>query len=354
MIPKSRLFIVFLTLSLQACDKKDGSDSGTAYSFTSSANTTLTSSTISSGVARFLSEMLRLHQGDYDQNGSRTLNKPNGLSQASTAPAVCTDSVCYTPTSLTGKYFGVGLLIQSNNSGMTAYFGDDAWSDVTATSTMYDFDFTTPVSKTGDLICCGGTGDLSSENTYFSDVSYLFAYIDATFTVTSANGESGTALGEHKIRFIFADEAIATAKRGDLMVYDTTDELYKWMDILGNLTETRPNAPITMNSSVTDWTNPWGTTAGNQSIPVFYVQLNEPASGGVFETSETELKTAGKTYSFDFDANGFIVLPTVLKTDAAQIYDLRTLLGLIHVQGLPHSDYELGAAGKTTLTITGP
>lgn len=307
------------------------SNSNSSYNFSTSSKATLKSTSLSSRV-------------EFSEVGRRA-----------TEPANCTDNVCYTPTSLTGKYFGTGLMIQGGGQGMNAYFGQEGWSSITASSKTYDFDFKTPVTHTGNLVCCAGNGDLTSENTYFSDAIYLFAYLDATFTIPSGSGASGDAIGTHVVRFIFANDVISTAKRGDLM-YKDTDNTFKWMDsTTGALSSTRPTSPITMDTNVVNWTNPYGTDKGNQEIPVINTAIAAPASGGVFQVKESELKIEGRTYSYDFPSAGLIFFATVLKTDIGVLSSRQQVLSKIHLQGLPHSKYQMSSsAGTTTLTITEP
>lgn len=316
-----------------ACgDDRKGGGPGKSYNFTVSSAARLKSTDVSS-----------------------TARIGNPSTMFSSAPANCTDNVCFTPTALTGKYFGVGLMIQSGGNGMNAYFGQESWSGITAASTSYDFDFNTPITETGTLVCCTGTGDLSSENTYFSDAIYLFGYLDATFEVAADSGANGDAIGPHTVRFILADDAIESAKRGDLM-YKDADTTFKWMDSTdsGTLSATRPTSPVTMNSSVVSWSNPYGDDKGNSTIPVISTLIAEPESGGVHQVSESELKTADRTYTYDFPVNGFIFFPTVLRSDIGMLSSKKELLSRIHLQGLPHTEYEMGSAGSTVLTISEP
>jgi hypothetical protein len=286
----------------------------------------------------------------------------SGLALA-TGPTLCSSVVCFTPTSLTGKYYGTGFLIQSAGNGMVAYFGQDNWSSITGTSKTYSFDTSSPTTNSGSLYCCNGTGDLSSENTYISDAIYLFAYLDATFTVTGVTGNTSMNR-EFTVRFILADDAIATAKRGDLMLKDPNDGVFKWMDPSisaggnvgnGTLVITRPSSPITMNASVKDWTNPFGAGQGNQSIPVIYAPL-APESGEVYQVSENDLNESGKTYTYNFDPTNFVMFPTFQTADKNSLYSYVQLLSNIHLGGLPHSGQSMGVGNpaSTVLKVTGP
>jgi hypothetical protein len=296
-----------------------GSGNGDSYNFSARASTMLTSTTLT--VMNALSS-----------SPVKTRALPNN----------CTDNVCFTPSALTGKYFGTGLMIQSGGSGMNAYFGQDEWSSITSASPTYDFDFETPTTQTGDLRCCVGSGDLASGSSYFSDAIYLFAYFDATFTVP-AGGATGTAVGIHTVRFILADGAV-------------TDTTFKWVDSTnGTLSTNRSSVtPVRMNTEVTNWVNPFGETKGNQTIPVIGTGIADAVAGGVNVVTEDELKTEGRTYTYDFPGEGFIFFPTVLNADIGVLSSRLELLKRIHVQGLPHSQYEMGSAGTTTLTITEP
>ena len=280
-----------------------------------------------------------------------------------TGPALCSSVVCFTPTSLTGKYFGTGFLIQSNGNGMVAYFGQDNWSSITATSEKYSFDTASPTTHSGSLFCCNGSGDLTSSNTYISDAIYLFAYLDATFTVSGVT--SNTSMNrEFTVRFILADDAVASAKRGDLMLKDPADNVFKWRDPStsaggitgqGTLVTTRPSSPVTMNTSVQNWTNPNGTDKGNQTIPVINAPLL-PTSGEVYQVNESDLNVAGKTYTYNFDPTNFVMFPTFQTADKNSLHSYFQLLSNIHLAGLPHSGQPLGVGNpaSTTLTVTGP
>ncbi len=272
------------------------------------------------------------------------------------SPPSCVDNICLTPTELTGKYYAVGLMIQSGGNGMNAYFGQDQWSDITGTSPTFDFSFKSPITQAGDLICCTSEGDLSGDNTYFSDAIYLFGYIDATFTIAADSGAHGDAVGTHTVRFVLADDSISGGKRGDLLIKDA--EEFKWMDAAGALSTSRPADAITMNEDVVAFPDPYGDGKGTIAIPIIRTSVNAPASGEVFQVSEEELKIADRTYSFDFNASGFVWFPTLLQNDIGMLESRKALLSKIHMQGLPHSQYgdggAYGASGDTTLTITAP
>lgn len=307
-----------------------GGSPGTSYSFTATSKNALKSGSVTTSA--------RLD--------------PSGIASSS-LPASCTDNLCFTPVTLTGKYYGMGLMMQVEGSGMNAYFGQDSWSSISGTSPQYEFNSALPITHTGNLTCCAGTGTFGS-NSYFSDVLYLFATLDSTFTVSASTGASGTAVGTHSVRFVLSDDAVTLAKRGDILYRDTDGE-YKWVDnSSGSLTLTRPTTPVTMNTKVSNWVNPYDSTKGQQHIPVISSSIADSANGK-HVVSEESLKVSGKSYVFDFPAAGLIFLPTVLKTDASILSSRLTLLQQIHIQGLPHSGYVGGSAlGSTTLTILTP
>ena len=280
-------------------------------------------------------------------------------------PTLCSSVVCFTPTKLTGTYYGTGFLIQSSGSGLVAYFGQDSWSSITGTSASYNFDSATPVTNAGNLTCCGGTGDLASENTYISDAIYLFGYLDATFTVSGVTGNTSMNR-EFTVRFVMADGAISGGIRGDVLLKDPSDGVFKWIDKSvsaggnvgdGTLVSTRPTTPVTMDSSVTAWTNPFGTSQGNQTIPVIYAPILPESGTGVFQISETDLSTTGKVYNYKFDPTNFVMFPTLQRSsDINMIYSYTQLLSKIHLGGLPHSQQTkgVGSPAGTVLTVTGP
>jgi hypothetical protein len=319
---------------LVACEmdeKKDGGEKK-SYSFTTTSKVEIKSSSFG-----------------LTNNLHTSASNPYALTTA--APPMCKDNVCFTPTQLTGKYYGVGLMIQSNNSGMMAYFGQDSWSGITSASKSYNFDFQNPISESGNLVCCTSEGDLANGNSYFSDAVYMFGYFDVTFEIPSSSGANGDAIGTHTIRFVLADDAVDQAKRGDLLYSDAGT--FKWMDSEGVLSTTRPTAPITMDAGVVNWSNPYGDK-GNQSIPVINSMLEEATGGGVNIVTEDELKIQGRTYSFDFQADGFIAFPTLLRNDIGMLDSRKKLMSLVHIQGLPHSKYNMGSSATSKLTISGP
>lgn len=327
------LTLLILTATLPACDMDDKKEGGekSSYAFTSASSIQLKSSSFAF------------------RDDSLFVNPSKKMTTAE--PPMCKDNICFTPSQLTGKYYGVGLMIQSENSGMMAYFGQDSWSGITSSSTSYDFNFNSPISTSGDLICCTGQGNLANGESYFSDAVYMFGYIDATFTIPSSSGANGDAVGTHTIRFVLADGAVSDAKRGDLLYGD--GGTFKWMDDAGVLTTTRPSNPITLDTNVVSWTNPFGDK-GNQSIPVINAALEDSATGGPNVVTEDELKIVGRNYSFDFQADGFIAFPTLLKTDIGMLDSRKKLMSSIHIQGLPHSKYNMGATASSKLVITGP
>jgi hypothetical protein len=326
------LSLLSTSIALTACDmddKKDGEKS--SYSFTSPSSIQLKSSSFG------------LLEDSFFASSTQKLTTAE--------PPMCKDNICFTPTQLTGKYYGVGLMIQSDNSGMMAYFGQDSWSGITSSSTSYNFNFNSPVSNTGNLVCCTGQGDLSNGTSYFSDAVYMFGYVDATFTIPSTSGANGDAVGTHTVRFVLAEGAVSDAKRGDILYFDAG--AFKWMDNEGVLSSTRPTNPITQDTGVVNWTNPFGDK-GNQTIPTIGAALEAAADGGVNVVTEDELKISGRTYSFDFQADGFISFPTLLRTDIGMLDSKKKLLSSVHIQGLPHSKYNMGSTAKSKLVVTGP
>jgi hypothetical protein len=325
--------ILLASLVFISCSEKDGSGGGMdkIYDFTSTVTGVLKSASLAPSIS-----------SDVETE----------------ANTFCSSVFCATPSDITGKYFATGLLIQSNGSGLSAYFGQTSWSQIDANSPMYNFSLSSPVSNSGNLFCCAGSGDLAGANTYYSDVSYLMAYMDITFTLTSGMGVHGAAVGTHTVRVIVANGAIAGASRGDLL-YKDTDNAFKWMDSTnGTLTTTRPSSPVQMDSAVTNYVNPFGPSAGNQEIPVIYAGLNSTdINGGPLVVSETDLRTNGKTYEFYFNAENLIIFPTIIKNqDEGMISSLQTLLTKFHIQGLPYTGSGLiigttPSAPNTTLNI---
>jgi hypothetical protein len=349
------LFSVFSLFALAACSQ-ESEESGSSYDFEAAATAKLS--------LKVLDTLLY-------QNRSLSPGRAQGDAAfnllASTAPSLCTSVVCFTPSQLTGKYFGTGLLIQSGGNGMVAYFGQDAWSGITGESEAFEFDAANPIENSGNLTCCNGQGDLSTpNNSYISDVNYLFGYLDATFAVSGVTGN--TAMNTtYTLRFVMATGAVTGGVRGDVLmrvdgggascpVTNTgCTGSFKWMDSTNeNFSTTRPASPVVMNASVVDWVNPFGTDQGNQEIPVLGVPVFPESGEGVLVITETELKATGSTYGFQFDPNSFVMFPTVLQADINSISSKKALMEKVHLAGLPHSAQSMGVGNpaSTVLVIT--
>lgn len=296
-----------------------GSGSGSSYTFSSPASAKIALNTL---VSRSI--------GD---------EKNDVEIQSSTGPTLCSSVVCFTPTAITGKYYGTGLMIQSNGNGMMAYFGQDSWSTITGTSTSYAFDAATPVTNTGTITCCTSTGDLSGSSSYIESVAYLFSYLDVTFAVTGVTGNVSMN-ATYTLRFVMADGAITDGIRGDVLVFDSG--AFKWMDNgTSALSTTRPSTPVTMNASVVNYTNPFGSN-GNQTIPVIYANVVPVSGSGVFSIDESTLRVTTNTYSYGFNMTNFIMFPSMQHADLNMISSLKELMSRVHLGGLPHSQQTMG------------
>ncbi len=273
-------FVLFSWMLLLGCDKgeKSGPEgSAQSYEFEAGASSKLSLK----GATELVGGQLNLSGG----------------------PTLCSSVICATATSLEGAYYGVGFLIQSMGNGMVAYFGRSTWSDITKTSSVYAFNSNSPSTHSGDLFCCNGEGDLSNGNSYIESVIYLFAYLDATFTLSGITGN--TAMNrEFTVRFVLADDGVEGAKRGDLLIKD--EGIFKWMDTSlssggnvgnGTLVTTRPASPAVMNSSVTNWKNPF-EGKGNSQIPVIYVPVIGKKADEKIVVSESMLKRNRKPTTF--------------------------------------------------------
>jgi hypothetical protein len=308
------------------------SSSGSSYSFESEASSQLLSSSLG----------LRRSPGKLP-----LVDGPSNLCETGQTIS------CAGVSDMSGKLLTVGLLIQAGGQGMQSYLLTDNFSDVTGDSTAYDFDFRNPVTTSGALGCCGGTGDLSSENAYFSDANFLFGYIDASFKIpyVNTNQVNSEMLATHTVRFVLADKTSTGYKRGDLLLQDS-DDTFKWMTSDGTLSATRPASPITMDTQVVNYTNPFDK--GNTEIPVIASQILSPEGGdNKVTTSEDELKETGNTYRFDFDASSLIVF-MLAPSELTLIQTKADMLKRIHLQGLPHSKFTFGASAVSTLTVTNP
>ncbi len=346
------LFLTLLTIgpmlggATAACSH--GSGGPRSYSFTTATSRRLESTSMSAGVGNGSS-------GTQAVAASALHTRGVALENSFDDNNLCNSVVCFTPDKLTGKYLAVGLSIQSDGHGMMAYFGQDDWSSIDATSPGYDFDFTAPLTQAGKLVCCGGAGNLGSRNTYIESIAYLFSYIDATFTIPDGAGAHGSAVATHTVRFVLADNGVPAARRGDLQ-YKDADGIFKWADASsGALSATRPSTPISMPSPVVNWTNPFGPQGGNQSIPVLYEHVNPPSSGSVYQVTEEQLRGDGHSYAFDFGANNFVMFPRVIKSggDIGRLDSVKAILENVITQGLPDGVHPSVAAGTSTLYLDG-
>jgi len=256
-------------------------------------------------------------------------------------------------------------LIQAQGNGMVAYFGQGTWSDITGTSPSYSFDVATPVSNSGNLTCCNGTGDLDTGNSaYVSDSIYLFGYLDATFTISGVTSNTNMNRA-FTVRYVFADGAITNGIRGDLLLKDPSGgATFYWIDTAasaggdvgaGTLSATRPTTPVTMNTSVVNYTNPFGTSQGNQTIPVIYAGVIPASGSGNHVVTKTELEATGKTYIYQFDPTKVVMFPTLQTADINTLSTYTAMLQRIHFAGLPHSQQTqgVGSPSSTKLLVTG-
>lgn len=94
---------VFSIFSCSKDGSNSGGGSGTSYDFSAAGSAQI------QAAAPFISELI---------NKSSSI-----IPRSSTGPTLCSSVICFTPTAISGKYYGLGLSIQSNGSGMMAYFG---------------------------------------------------------------------------------------------------------------------------------------------------------------------------------------------------------------------------------------
>lgn len=328
--------IMSLTLIVGSigCDKKDDKGSKSSYDFSASAAATISSSKLAA---------------------TESARPSAGLIQTAGPKFLCTSTqpnlTCVAPSALTGKYFSVGLLIQANGSGMLSYLLGDEWSSITGTSETFDFDAANPITVSGSFKCCGGEGDLTGENVYFSDVAYLFGYLDATFEIPFSAAQQATVspamIAPHTVRYVFADDVLTGYVRGDLL-YKDVDGSFKWMDQEGALSSTRPSAPITMDDQVVSGAPSFSDA--KTPVPPISTSLQTATGEGVIQTSEDELKTEGRTYSFDFDTTYAVAL-MVGQSDLSLLQTTKDLMERLHFQGLPSSEFTFGSSGTSTLSV---
>jgi hypothetical protein len=161
---------------------------------------------------------------------------------------------------------------------------------------------------------------------------------------------------EHTVRFVMADGAHPNALRGDILYKDAGT--FKWMPSSGaaTLTATRPASPVTMNSAIVNWTNPFGTK-GQQNIPTLSVPIAscDPAQPNApHVVTEAELKDPGRTYSFGFNTTKLVMFPTLLSSgdDINMISSIRELMTRVHLAGLPHSAQPMGVGSPASTQLT--
>jgi len=208
--------VTVLSIIFSGCGedgKKDKDGKGKSYSFSAAATAIVKSS------------RLALTSSNSESKGDEESIKAGALTSTSGAAHLCATGqtiTCVAPSALTGKHYGIGLLIQAGGRGMQSYLLSDSFSSITVTGPSYDFNAANPVTSTGALTCCGGEGDLAGENTYFSNVAYVFGYLDATiavpFTDAQLNQVPQEVKGNHTVRFVLFENAVfwRKARRSDV------------------------------------------------------------------------------------------------------------------------------------------
>jgi hypothetical protein len=187
--------MIFIMAGISACtdSKSDAGNSKQSYEFESSVSTIVVGNRLSDRTSVRLTK-----EADAFYDAMECDSQPN--------------YICFAPTKLTGRYFASGLLIQANGSGMQSYFHVESWSELSAESELFDFDSENPTAESGNLNCCGGEGDLTGENVYFSDAIYAFGYLDSSFylpySASDLSKVSPFMKGEHTFRFVLFDDVV--------------------------------------------------------------------------------------------------------------------------------------------------
>ena len=340
MYPMTKISACSLLLFIAACGKNSKNDKPPQFS--SNSKTTLKSSSLNIAPDASFNNLFSF------EGLSQFMNRAPNLSQDADAPLLkCMEMTsCFTPSNIKGKVLAGGLGISSRGQLETYLFGGDRYSDLSpdAGSTLYDFNFLTPVETSGTLICCNGSSSFESEG-YFQTAKFLTAHLDVTISFAAPNNTKLN--GTYTYRFVLADSKLLGYKRGDILIEDKTDSAFKWANPDGTLTATRPTAPATQDSSVVNWTNPFGK--GNLAIPTLEVEFSE---GDKMTITKDELEKNNLAFSFDLNPKNIVVI----NLDNAALNSLNTqydLMSRLHLRGLPHSKMMLPTASFTSkLTLT--
>lgn len=311
------------------CDKsKNNKEGGEPPKFSSASSTLLISSTLQSPAFSFVSFLASEFNATLPPElKCMEMNK------------------CFTPVDFSGKILAAGLGISAKGQLESYLFGGDQYSGLgpDSGSEEFEFDFRNPTANAGTLICCNGNSSFDEEG-YFQTAKFLLSYADVGIAFKAPNNTKLN--GEHRFRFVLANNKAFGYLRGDILLKDPSDGNFKWIRSDGTLSTTRVEGVAVQDSAVVKWTNPLGK--GNMEIPILESAfLNESK----VVVSRKDLEENKLSFQFDLDATNMVIL----NQDPGMLDILNTqyeLASKLHLRGLPHSKLTLGTVGFATNSLT--
>ncbi len=326
----SMSWVVLLSIGFGCDESKKDKEGGEPPKFTSTSSTLLTSSIL--------------------QNPASSPTALLGAEENAALPPElrCMEmTTCFTPIAFSGKILAAGLGISSKGQLETYLFGGDQYSGLAPDlgSTEYDFDLKNPTANAGTLSCCNGSSSFEEEG-YFQTAKFLISYADFGIAFKAPNNTKLN--GEHTYRFVLANNKALGYVRGDILLKDPSDSVFKWIRSDGTLSASRADGVAVQDSAVVNWTNPFGK--GNMEIPILESAFLEESKVVV---SRKDLEENQVSFQFDLDATNMVILnqdPGMLDIFNTQF----ELASKLHLRGLPHSKMMLGtvAFGTKSLTFT--
>jgi hypothetical protein len=240
-----------------------------------------------------------------------------------------------------------GLGISAKGQLESYLFGGDKYSGLSPDvgSTEYGFDLKNPTANAGSLICCNGNSSFEDEG-YFQTAKFLLTFVDFTISFKAPNNTKLN--GDHTYRFVLANNKTLGYSRGDILLKDPVDGIFKWILNDGSLSVSKTSTVAMQDSAVVNWANTSGK--GNTEIPVL-----ESAFLGESKVvvSRKDLEENQLTFQFDLDATNMVILNR--ESGALDVFSTQfELASKLHLRGLPHSKFTFSpiAFGTRSLSFT--
>jgi hypothetical protein len=321
---------VYIGLVLGCDESKKDKKGGEPPKFTSTSSTLLVSSTLQDPTAP---------PGLLFSNDENTDPPPELKCMEMTT--------CFTPTAFSGKVLAAGLGISAKGQLESILFGGEQYSGLApdSGSKEYDFDLKNPTANAGTLYCCNGDSSFDAEG-YFQTAKFLITYADFSIVFKAPN--NSRLNGEHSYRFVLANNKSLGYLRGDILLKDPSDGVYKWILADGSLSPSRTAGVAVQDSAVVNWVNTFGK--GNMEVPTLESAFLAESKVVV---SKKDLEENQLTFQFDLDATNMIILNQ--ESGALDVFNTHfELASKLHLRGLPHSKLTLGtiAFGTRSLTFT--